>query len=120
MLDTNRSSRSLRGLQRGRYGAWDHRTGPVRLSPSDATGNGMGETFVDGKIHTNKRFYPVPVGLYSILYVYVAALGESSGMRTIIDHNDPATPTGIFRQWQLSQTNNGQPASASKSMLGDA
>jgi hypothetical protein len=41
-------------------------------------------------------------------------------MGTIIDYNDPATPTGVFRQWQLSQTNNGEPASASNSMLGDA
>lgn len=43
-----------------------------------------------------------------------------TGLGEVKDYNDPATPTGVFTQWQLSQFNNGDRASSSNSMLGDA
>lgn len=61
-----------------------------------------------------RQNHPTPPELVDKLTV---AFERATGRRAIEDYNDPATPIGPFRSWQLYQKPDGQRASASVSFL---
>jgi len=48
---------------------------------------------------------------------FVASIIEATNVTLLDDYNDPETPIGAFRQWQLTQNPDGSRASSSTSML---
>lgn len=47
----------------------------------------------------------------------VSAMEQATGLRRILDYNDPGTPLGPFSRWQLYQKTNGQRESSSTAFL---
>lgn len=47
----------------------------------------------------------------------VSAIENATGLKEILDYNNPTTPIGPFTRWQLTQKSNGQRESASTAFL---
>lgn len=67
----------------------------------------------EGLLHIRQNHPTTP----ALVDKMTVAFEHSTGLRAIGDYNDPATPIGPFRSWQLYQKPDGQRASASVSFL---
>lgn len=67
----------------------------------------------EGLLDIRQHYREVP----ALVDKMTAAFEQSTGHAAIEDYNDPTTPIGPFRRWQLYQKPDGQRASASVSFL---